>query len=253
MDSSKAGLTPRSPISSKQHTSWRVTIGRLALMFALLFWLASRTPVQAQDFQIGIDFTTVIPQGSFKQNVTNNGYGLGGQFLVSLGRTPLHLGVDAGFVNYGSEEHEEPLSTTIPEVRLKVKTNNNIILTHLLLRAQPRHGTVRPYADGLIGFKYLFTDTSITNDSDDEELASTTNFSDSTFSYGFGGGVQVQLVDLGRGRPLLLDGKVRYLRGSQAEYLKKGSIRRENGIVSFDVLSSRTDVLSVQVGVTFRF
>jgi opacity protein-like surface antigen len=163
------------------------------------------------------------------------------------------LGVDAGYSLYGSDEHKEPISETIPELQVKVRTNNNIVLTHFLVRAQPRTGNVRPYIDGLIGFKYLFTDTSIINDSSGEELASTKNLSDLTLSYGFGGGVQVRLARLGRNGDISLDGKVRYLRGQQADYLKEGSIRRENGSVSFDVLTSRTDVVTVQVGVTFRF
>ena len=29
----------------------------------------------------------------------NNGYGVGGQFLVRLGDSPLLLGVDAGYIN----------------------------------------------------------------------------------------------------------------------------------------------------------
>lgn len=225
---------------------------RFGLLIAALL-CATASPAEAQQLQLGIDFSTVIPTGSFSDNVTNNGYGVGGQFLVGIGRSPFHLGVDAAFANYGSEEHEEPLSPTIPEITLKVKTDNNIILTHLLLRAQPRNGRVRPYADGLVGLKYLFTRTSIRNETDDEELAGTTNFSDTTFSYGFGGGVQIRLADLGGGGDISFDSKVRYLRGSQAEYLKKGSIRRDNGSVSFDVLSSRTDVVTLQLGITFRF
>lgn len=232
-------------------TSLRASF-RLAMLTLPILWLGTLSPARAQEIQIGLDFTTVVPRGGFSENVTNNGYGVGGRFLVGLGRTPFHLGVDAAFTNYGSEEHEEPLSSTIPEIDLKVKTTNNIILTHLLLRAQPRGGRIRPYADGLVGLKYLFTRTSISNEFD-EELASTTNLSDTTFSYGFGGGLQVRLADLGPGGDISLDTKVRYLRGSNAEYLKKGSIRRENGSVSFDVLSSRTDVLTVQVGVAFRF
>ncbi|HYP26375.1 MAG TPA: outer membrane beta-barrel protein [Blastocatellia bacterium] len=231
--------------------SLRVSL-RVALLTLSILWLGSVSPARAQDIQIGLDFATVVPRGGFSENVTNNGYGVGGRFLVGLGRSPFHLGVDAAFTNYGSEEHEEPLSTTIPEIDVKVRTDNNIILTHLLLRAQPRSGRVRPYADGLIGLKYLFTRTSISNEFD-EEIASTTNLSDTTFSYGFGGGLQVHLANIGPTGDISFDTKVRYLRGSQAEYLKKGSIRRENGSVSFDVLSSRTDVVTVQVGVTFRF
>ena len=218
----------------------------------LLLWGAASN-AQAQEIQFGVDVTTVVPTGDFSKNVTNNGYGVGVQFLRSFGRKPLLLGVDAAFAIYGSDEHKEPISETIPELKVKVQTNNNITLTHLLLRAQPRKGNVRPYADALVGFKYLYTNTSILNDSTGEELASTKNLSDLVFSYGFGGGVQVRLGRVGRSGDICLDGKVRYLRGARADYLKEGSIRRENGSVFFDVLSSRTDVVTVSVGVTFRF
>lgn len=226
---------------------------RSAFLLAVTLLMGCFTALQAQQLQAGIDFTTVVPRGSFEDNITNNGYGIGGHFLVGLGRSPFFAGIDAGFVTYGSEKHREPLSPTIPEVELEVQTTNNIALTHFLLRAQPRSGAVRPYADGLIGFKYLFTKTTIRDDFDDEELASTTNMSDLTFSYGFGGGLQVRLADIGRSGQIMLDGKVRYLRGSEARYLREGSIRRENGGVFFDVQSSRTDVITVQVGITFQF
>jgi hypothetical protein len=229
------------------------TAARSALLPVVILCFGCLTSSRAQQIQLGIDFNTVIPRGSFEENVTNNGYGVGGQLLFGLGRKPLFLGVDAGFVNYGSETHDEPLSPNIPEVELEVQTDNNIALTHLLLRAQPRSGAVRPYADGLVGFKYLFTRTTVRDDFGDEEIASTTNLSDLTFSYGFGGGVQVRLAGLGPAGQIMLDGKVRYLRGSEARYLREGSIRRENGQVVFDVQSSRTDVLGVQVGITFHF
>jgi hypothetical protein len=223
----------------------------LSMMLLLLWGAASEA--HAQRIQFGVDFTTVIPTGDFRKNVPNNGYGVGVQWMIGLGQKPLFLGFDAGFATYGSDEHKEPISETIPELRVKVRTNNNITLTHLLLRAQPRTGSVRPFADALVGFKYLSTDTAILNDSNDEELTSTKNLSDLVFSYGFGGGVQVRLGRVGRSGDICLDTKVRYLRGSRADYLKEGSIRRENGSVFFDVLSSRTDVVTVSIGVTVRF
>jgi len=234
------------------------TVRRLKFLLpaisTLTFLIVSgASTASAQRIEFGIDFTAVVPVGDFSKNVTNNGYGVGGQFLVGLGKTPLFVGVDAGFTTYGSREHKEPISETIPELLVKVRTNNNITLTHLLLRAQPHTGNVRPYVDGLIGFKYLFTDTTILNDSTGEELTSTKNLSDLVFSYGFGGGVQVRLARIGRNGDLCLDGKVRYLRGSKADYLREDSVIRQNGNVFFDVLSSRTNVVSVQAGVTFRF
>ena len=248
----RAGLaSPREQAIT--HTRRINILFRAGASVVLLWCCGAASSAQAQQIQFGIDFTTIIPTGDFSKNVTNNGYGVGSQFLVGLGRTPLLLGADVAFATYGSDEHREPISETIPELRVKVRTNNNITLTHLLLRVQPRTGNVRPYADALVGFKYLFTNTAILNDSTDEELTSTKNLSDLVFSYGFGGGVQVRLGRVGRNGDISLDTKVRYLRGSRAEYLKEGSIRRENGSVFFDVLSSRTDVVAVQIGVSFRF
>jgi hypothetical protein len=209
------------------------------------------TSACAQEIQIGFDFLTVVPRGQFKDNIKNNGYGASGQFLVRVKQSPILVGIDMGGVVYGSETRKETLLPSVPEVRIDVTTGNNIFLTHFLVRAEPRHGAVRPYVDGLIGFKYLFTSTSINIDS--ENNASETNLSDLTFSYGFGGGVQVRLNPNPKRLEVLLDGKVRYLRGARAEYLREGSIRRENGAVFFDVLRSRTDVVTAQVGIAFRF
>jgi hypothetical protein len=229
------------------------TIRRIAASGVLLLCWNVAANAQGRQIQFGIDFTTVVPTGDFSKNVTNNGYGVGTQLLFGIGSTPLLLGVDAVFATYGSDEHTEPISETIPELLVKVRTTNNLTMTHLVFRVQPRKGNVRPYADALVGFKYLYTNTSILNDSTGEELTSTRNLSDLVSSWGFGGGVQVRLAGVGTGGEITLDTKIRYLRGAEAEYLKEGSIRRENGFVFFDVLSSRTDVVSVQVGVTFRW
>jgi hypothetical protein len=218
----------------------------------LALWIGGATIVRAQEFQVGGYFTTVVPRGEFKENITDNGYGGGGLFLVRLGPSPFLVGGDVGIVIYGSESRREPFSTTIPNVDVRVRTSNNILLAHTVLRIQPRTGLIRPYADGLIGLKHLFTRTSISDDFDGEVIASTTDLSDTTFSYGFGGGLQVPLWQNSE-RAILLDGNVRYLRGSRAEYLKKGSIREVNGQVIYDVFASRTDVIGVQIGVTFRF
>jgi hypothetical protein len=226
--------------------------GRLVLLMILSIWLGSVT-AHAQEFQAGIDFITVIPKGQFKQNIKNSGYGGGGQFLVRVRQSPFLLGVDLGIVNYGSVSRKEPILPSIPDVRVDVSTDNNIFLTHFLVRAQPRRGNVRPYIDGLLGLKHLFTQTSIRGNFDDGAIASETNLSDTSLSYGVGGGVQISLYKKPAKAEVLLDGKVRYLRGSRARYLKEGSIRRENGMVFFDVLSSRTDVVGLQVGVTFQF
>jgi hypothetical protein len=223
----------------------------LSVCFLVLL-IGGATIISAQERQAGIYFTTIVPRGEFSENVTNNGYGVSGQFLVRLGGSPFLAGGDVGIATYGSESRREPISTTIPNLQVRVRTTNNIFFSHFVLRAQPRTGPVRPYVDGLIGLKHLFTRTSISDLSDGETFASSTDLSDTTLSYGFGGGLQIPLSKGPEAR-IFLDTGVRYLRGARAEYLRKGSIREENGLVFFDVFSSRTDVLAVQIGVTFRF
>src|ERR1043165_6041914 len=144
---------------TNQQTENVPTPRRLAarLLVALACGLAfgQAATARAQEMRFGIDFLTVFPRGEFRDNVSNNGYGAGAHFLVRVRQSPLLVGADVGGVVYGSETRRERLLPDIPDVRVDVTTKNNIILTHFLVRAQPRHGAVRPYADGLVGFKYL--------------------------------------------------------------------------------------------------
>ncbi|HJQ23952.1 MAG TPA: hypothetical protein VKA60_08540 [Blastocatellia bacterium] len=245
MNKDRSQLQTPHALSPRRADGWLLAV-------LCLFAFGELADARAQEFQAGVDFLTVVPRGEFRDNVRNNGYGAGGQFLVRIKQSPLLVGIDLGGVVYGSETRQVGLLPEVPEVRVDVTTSNNIFLTHLLVRAEPRRGAVRPYADGLIGFKYLFTNTSINLDSEGNN-PSETNLSDSTLSYGFGGGVHVRLNPHPRRLEVLLDGRVRYLRGSRADYLREGSIRRENGTVFFDVLRSRTDIVTAQVGVTFQF
>src|SRR5262245_58474779 len=151
--------------------------GALSVCF-LAILIGGATIVRAQERQAGVYFTTIVPRGEFSENVTNNGYGASGLFLVRLGPTPFLAGGDIGIAVYGNESRLEPISSTIPNLRVRVRTTNNIFLSHFLLRAQPRTGPVRPYVDGLIGLKHLFTRTSVSDIFDDETIASSTDLSD---------------------------------------------------------------------------
>ncbi len=203
-----------------------------------------------------LGFLLGIPQKDFADQVDAGG-GLGGEFLWAPGAGPIAVGVSFNYLIYGSETRTEPFSTSIPDVMVDVTTTNSIMLSHLFLRAQTRQGAFQPYVDGMLGFDYLFTETSIKDDDwedDDHDVFSTTNFDDSAFSWGFGGGCMIPVWHESSGKvQLLVDLQGHYLRGGEAEYLKKGSIRRENGKVSYDVSKSRTDLLLFKLGVSARF
>jgi hypothetical protein len=217
-------------------------------------------PVCAQEkFETGLRFLLGFPSGEFRHNLDRTGIGADFSFAYHIPRSIVSAGISFGFLIYGSESREEPLSPAIPEFVVKVTTTNAILLGHLFIRVQPRSGTIRPYLEGLAGFHYMTTDTSIRGHDDWGDSLSSNNFNDLAFSGGLGGGARLELLQIRRRNrddrafSLDLDLGVRWLKGGRAEYLKKGSIHRENGVVSYDVYESRTDLWLAGLGLTFSF
>ncbi|MFH1943269.1 MAG: hypothetical protein ABIL68_14295 [bacterium] len=232
----------------------------ISIMTILIIVIVSTSAYAQPLFQFGGNLTIGLPQNEFKDNVQNTGFGGTGNFSFHFPQTPLAIGISGTFLIYGSETREEPFSTTIPDVFVDVATTNNIVMGHVLLRLQPPRGIVKPYLDGLFGLNYLWTRTTIKNQSNNEEVASSTNFDDITFGYGFGGGLMIRVYDASSRRnrrnglnAVYIDLGLRYLRGGEAEYLKEGSIRIENGRVRYDVNKSTTDILMIHIGASITF
>ena len=225
-------------------------------LLAMPGWGLTETATAQFRGQGGVALTVGFPRGEFDRQVHNEGFGVNLYGLAGVGRSPLHFGVDFSLLIYGHERRHEPFSLTIPDVTVDVVTDNNIFMGHLLLRLQPPVGPVRPYVDGLFGFKHFFTETRIKDDNlfDGPTLASSTNFNDTALSYGVGGGVQFR-VHRGRGRRggVFLNLGMRYFFGGEASYLKKGAIVRDHGRVAFDVTRTETELLQTQLGVTVQF
>ena len=230
---------------------------RLCGNICLVILLITATGYSEEKFQAGINFALGFPQNEFKENVDRAGFGLSGYFLFKLPQTPLLLGVSVSWLEYGREEREEPLDTIIPDVYVDVKTSNNILISHFMLRIQPLKGRVRPYIEGLFGFNYLWTETAIEDQdgTDDVAIARTVQLDDFAVSYGAGGGFMIKVLRRKKDKQpeLFIDLGVRYLKGDRAEYLKKGSIYEEDGEVWYDISESTTDLITAHIGVTFVF
>lgn len=230
----------------------------VALTFLLL-----NSPVFAQStFKIGGNFTLGFPQNEFNENVENIGLGGTGHFAFNFPESPVSLGASIGFMIYGSETREEPFSLTIPDVFVDVTTTNNILLGHLFMRLQPPQGAVLPYLDGLIGFNYLWTETRVSDQDrfDDDEIASTKQLDDITFSYGVGGGLMIRVYEAPRKQnrkhnllAVYIDLGMRYLKGGEAEYLKEGSIEIIDSDVIYHISKSTTDIITGHIGVSMDF
>ena len=227
----------------------------LAGFFILMLGVSLVSAVRAQIYPQG-DITLVVglPQGEFEHHVDDAGVGLNVFVGLGLGRTPFVIGLDGGFLVYGFERRHEPFSTTIPDVTVAVETSNAIAMGHVLFRLQPPTGFFQPYLDGLFGFKYFFTETSINDEHHDGEfaIASSTNFDDAALSYGVGGGLDFE-IHRGHRKSVFINVGARYLFGSEAEYPKEGSIERRNGHVFFTTERSETDILITQLGITMKF
>lgn len=226
---------------------------RTVILFAALIVVAA-SPLSAQHFAAGGHFTVGVPQGEFSEGLDGAlGFGISGHFLYYVPNTPLAVGFDAGFLIYGQERSQlnHPLINNVDVI-----TTNNYAHTHFVMRAEVPAGAFRPYVDGLVGLSYLFTSSRLEHDYTGEDLPSTTNHFDITFSYGGSAGFLLQLTEwtaqdgsLGR---LFLDMKVRYLFGGEAEYLRRGTVYEFlDGVLPPE--RSKTNILLPQIGISVQF
>lgn len=228
--------------------------GMRKVLFTLLFILFLSPAAFAQG-EISLEAILAAPQREFKDEVNRLGIGIGVTGGYQFPATPVQIGAKFGFINYGVDRRNAPFSTTIPDVTVRVVNQYNMVQGHGYLRLTPLYGAFRPYVEGLAGFNYLFTQTAIHERGSNERTITDTNFDDTTFSYGIGGGFKVMVYDDGNQGPgsVYLDFRADYLFGNSANYMKKGSVSVENGKAVYDVYRSSTDMLLFQLGVSFTF
>lgn len=180
----------------------------------------------------GASFSYGRPVGDFLRYVDQ---GLGFDAFFRFNADPhgiLSFRLDGGLLIYGRETFRVPLSGTIGgRILVDLTTSNNIVWAGFGPQLTSPSGPIRPYANASVGFSYFFTESSVEgSNNDNNPFASTTNYSDGAFRYGFGGGLLIPFqtrtsewaIDLGaiyHG-----NGQVRYLREGGIEDLPDGSI-----------------------------
>jgi len=207
------------------------------------------TPAHAVEWEAGGHFTYAEPRAEFAA-VVDRGFGVQGFGVLFLDPSGYFgLRVDGGFLNYGNERVQVPLSSTVRRVLVDVNTSNNIAMLDIGVEFSAPAGPVRPYVFGSVGFGYFFTESSVSgSNTSDEPFASTLNFDDTTTGTTFGGGFRIPVagqigVDLG----------VEYRRYTNARYLAEGDIIEESdGSVTLRVNETDAELLMYRLGVTFR-
>lgn len=229
----------------------------------LLFFTGISTSLFAQEFHAELDLNIGAPQGEFNDNLDRIGWGLGLMGGYKFEYSPVLIGLDFGFMNFGSDLKEEPLSPNIPDMRVEVRNSYNLLHGDLLLRFIGPPTVFRPYVDGLIGFNYFFTETTVEErGTGRDEIMRDTNYDDVTLSYGLGAGLNLRLYqytgfhdERGPGTPaaLYLNASARYMFGRNAEYMSKGSVEIEDGDVFYNVHESATNLLYFKLGIVLQF
>ncbi|MBI5647258.1 MAG: hypothetical protein HY962_10035 [Ignavibacteriae bacterium] len=242
----------------------------LALALAAIVALAQPAHLLAQEEErptgvtAGLHLQLVFPRGDFEKKVDNLGFGANIDLGYSFPGLPVTVGLEGGYVVYGSKTYKTQFSEFVP-VSVEVTATNSIVPLHLFCRLQPHYGDFRPYAEGLLGMNVLTTSSSVRNLNTDEEIAGDTKHSDVAFSYGAGGGVMVRVwsgtapdQSSGRNHPMevFVDARVRYLYGGTAKYYTDNAVYQlPNGAVKFDdskLTSSKTDYITAMLGVVVR-
>ncbi|MCX6169190.1 MAG: hypothetical protein NTX65_07620 [Ignavibacteriales bacterium] len=204
----------------------------------------------------GVSFMIASPQGEFKNNVDNPGFGVqveGTLWAPSVER-PVSIGVNIGYLVYG-HVNERRAWPGFPGIFLNLSRTNSIANLHALFKINPFMGSVRPYVEGIFGGNYLFTTSEVKSENDDQQIASSTNYDDFTWSYGGGAGILFKLADnLDRVTGLFLDLKVRYMYGTEAEYLTENSVFvNSQGDTIINPQKSKTDLITFHIGVVAYF
>lgn len=218
--------------------------------FLLVAFLFTSAGVFAQT--VGGSFMIGSPQGEFRKNVDQLGFGIQiqGTLWSPSPERPFTIGLNGGYMIYGHVSERRPW-VGFPGVYLNLERTNSIANLHVLFQINPLRGSVRPYIEGVFGGSYFFTESTVKSENYSQEIASSKNYSDITWSYGGGVGLLFKISEnMDQIKTLFLDLKARYMFGTEAEYLTENSVFVNSlGATVFRALKSKTDLITFHIGV----
>ena len=193
------------------------------------------------------------PRGDFGDYVSRGWGGAGHVLFAADRRGILALRLEGGLLNYGNERKRGCISDAFGcRILVDVTTSNNIVFGGIGPQLLAPTGRLRPYLNGLAGFSYLYTQSSLesANSGDGSAILSTTNFHDAVLAASAGGGIYIPLT-LSRVR-FSVDVGVSHRWSGKTRYLREGSITDlPDGSIEYTPIESRTDMLMYHVGVSF--
>ena len=172
------------------------------------------------------------------------GFGIGASHAFDSQRIfSLRANADVMIYGHDTERFSGPYG------RLDITTSNNIVSMGIGPQLMAPGPGVRPYMNGTFGFSYFSTSTEVKWPYDDEAVDSWTDLDDAVLAWTAGGGLLIPLGQAARG--VLLDIGATYHGNGEAEYLREGSITRdESGQTRFTPIRSRTNMVVYTIGIS---
>jgi len=214
----------------------------------LLAAMGARAQSFTQKLSGGFDGVLGIPQGQFKQVNDNVALGLKGHIMYNFDRkVPLHIGLELGYGTMGTKTRYFYDSYFD---QYEVTASSNIFTVLLKLRVQqPKNVSVRPFAEGLIGWNDFFSTVNV------ERITYFSTYYNNRYgesseaqwalTYGGAAGLDIRLQKQGN---LWLEIKTAYMIGRNTRYLTNPQIT-STGQVYFTENESETNMLIPQVGI----
>jgi hypothetical protein len=198
-----------------------------------------------------------VPAKEFREVINNSvgdlGVGLTGGFLFSpLGQkkpSPILLGADIGYSNYGVEK----ISASSNDPAIKI-THNIYSFDGMARLRNPNHHnkTIVPFIDGLLGLKLYNTRVKIDKDlldvifnNDQAEVLDNVNNTGLNFGLGTGFYTVPKKIN---GAGFMM--RVLYMWGDEVEYVVRNSVKMNNGTLTYDTGKANTSMVTIQLGVT---
>jgi hypothetical protein len=201
-----------------------------------------------------INSQVAVPAKEFREAINNSigdlGVGFSGGILFSpLGQkkpSPVLIGMDIGYLNYGVEK----ITANSGDPALKV--SHNIFSFNGIGRLRPYNhkGKIIPFVDGLLGLKLYntrvkvdktFLDTVFNND----EAEVLKNVNNTGVNFGLGCGFYTHSS---KGIEFTMRGL--FMWGDEIDYVVRNSVKVDNGTLSYETATANTSMFTIQLGIT---
>ncbi|MFP4527972.1 MAG: hypothetical protein ACLFQX_05435 [Candidatus Kapaibacterium sp.] len=207
-----------------------------------------------------IGFQLNFPRGDYKRQNNHVAFGIGGCLAFPIKGIPLYAGLDMNYNIFEFTRTYEPWNTDGFYGYYDTETFYQIASIHMLARLQPEYGPILPYLDFLVGGNFLWTRSSIDLEDyydDDSDLSSNYVTFDASWSFGIGIGAMIKISNYGddenSDNGLYLNGGVRAMFGTSAEYATTENKQILDDEVVYELQRSRTDMYTFRMGILFKF